>query len=123
MIHCPCEPIDCMSWVLVFASSVILRPVRDSASIACYLIASHCMLTVRFNDNKHLISIVYQATALGAFQVALRGGNHMKDFLAAINKLSARELDEYLVSSSSFAVSMSTHHTRSVDCCVWLFGW
>jgi hypothetical protein len=84
------------------------------------------MLTVRFNDNNHLTSIVYQATAVGAFQVALGGGNQMKEFLAAINKLSARELDEYLVSSSSFAVSMSTHHARSVDflrCCVWLFGW
>jgi hypothetical protein len=88
-----------------------------SASIACCLIASHC---------NHLISIVYQATAVGAFQVALGGDNQIKDFLATITKLSPRELDEYLVSSSSFAVSMSTHHASSVDslrCCVRLFGW
>jgi hypothetical protein len=92
-----------------------------SASIACYLVASHCKLTVRFNDNHHLIAIVYQATAVGAFQIALGGVNQMQDFLATISKLNPRELAEYLVSSSSFAVSMSTHHARSVDshrCCV-----
>jgi hypothetical protein len=46
--------------------------------------------------------------------------------LAALNKFSERELDEYLVSSSSFTVSMPTHHARSVGCrrgCVWVLGW
>jgi hypothetical protein len=44
------------------------------------------MLTVRFNDNNHLISIVCQAAAFDALQLALGGGKQVKEYLATINK-------------------------------------